>query len=74
MNAGVPMIAPDRVSSLSPSTRLARPKSVDVGLPLGVHQDIGRLQVAMEDAPLMGMMDRTCRHGHQPGRRRGSAV
>ena len=39
-----------------------------MGLHLGVHQDIGRLQIAVEDAPLVGVMDGACRHRHQPGR------
>ena len=50
-------MAPDWVSSLSPSTRLARPKSVTWGCPSRVEQDVGRLQVAVEDAALVGVVD-----------------
>ena len=44
----------------------------DVGLALLVEQDIGRLQVAVEDAALVGVMDRLGDDGDQP--RRGAGV
>ena len=52
-----------RVSSaVAASSRLARPKSVTCGWPSRVEQDVGRLQVAVEDARAGG-------RGGRPGRR-----
>ena len=44
------MMAPERVCCESPSICLARPKSVILGLPSSVKQDVGRLQVAVDNA------------------------
>ena len=65
-SAGVPRMAPVCVRPLSPSSRLARPKSVTCGWPSRVEQDVGRLEVAVEDAALVGVVDR-------PGDRRPPA-
>ena len=40
----------------------------DVRLALLVQQDVRRLQVAVEDAALVGMVDRLGDDGDQPGR------
>ena len=71
-------MAPVCVSPLSPSTRLARPKSVTCGSPLAVEQDVGRLEVAVQDAALVGVVHRpraplaTSRRA--PCRRRSRAI
>ena len=57
------------VSSASASTRLARPKSVTCGWPCVVDQDVGRLEVAVEDAPHVGVVHRLGRLGQQRARR-----
>ncbi len=38
-------------------------------LPLGTDEDVGRLDVAVEDAPLMGMVQSLGKLRHDPGRR-----
>ena len=50
------MIWPLAVSSLSVSSLLASPKSVTRGAPGCVDQDVGRLEVAMQDMVLMGVL------------------
>ena len=50
-------MAPDWVSSLSPSTLLGQAEVGDVRLALVVEQDVGRLEVAVEDAALVGVVD-----------------
>ena len=37
-------------------------------LALGIDQDIGRLEVAVQDAVLMSVVDRIADGGHQAGR------
>ena len=68
MYCGVPTTAPESVSSPSPSIRLASPKSVTCGRPSRVEQDVRRLEVAVQDAPLVGVVDRPGDRRHQPGR------
>ena len=67
MYAGVPRMAPDWVSSTSASTFLASPKSVTCGWPSVVDQDVGRLEVAVEDAAGMRVGHRLGGLGDQPG-------
>ena len=59
------MIAPDWVSSMLSSSFLASPKSVTWGLPLLVQQDVRGLQIAVQDAPRMGVMHGVGHLGHQ---------
>ena len=61
-------MAPDCVRSPSPSIRRARPKSVTCGCVALVDQDVRRLQVAMEDSALMGVVHRLRDDRDQPGR------
>ena len=69
MYDAVPMIAPDLLTSrASSSMRLARPKSVIFGVPLGRQQDVARLQVAMHHATQMGVVHRPRQRLDQPGR------
>ena len=65
------MIWPEPVSPLSPSSFLASPKSVTRGLPSLVEQDVGRLQVAVDHAALVGVFDRLGDLRHQLGRLAG---
>ena len=51
---------------------LGQPEVGDVAAALGVDQDVGRLQVAVEDAPHVGVVHRLCRFGKQ--RRRSLRV
>ena len=46
-----------RSARCRPRRRLARPKSVTCGCAVGVEQDVGRLQVAVQDAALVGVVD-----------------
>ena len=46
----------------------ARPKSMRCGWPSPVHHDVGRLQVAMDDALLVGMVQGIGDFGAQLGR------
>ena len=60
-------------AGLAPLAEGARqPEVIDVGLPLEVEQDVRGLQIAVEDAPLVGVVDCPGRLGHQtrgaPGR------
>ena len=59
------MIWPLAVSPLSPSSLLASPKSVTRGWPVGVEQDVGRLEVAVDDAVLVGVLRRPRRPADQ---------
>ena len=52
------MIWPEPVSPLSPSSFFASPKSVTRGLPALVEEDVGRLEVAVDHAVPMGILDR----------------
>ena len=61
------MIWPEPVSPLSPSSFLASPKSVTRGLPLLVEEDVGRLEVAVDHAALVGVLDRLGHLHHQLG-------
>ena len=76
----MPRIWPEPVSPLSVSSFLARPKSVTRGLPFGVEQDVGRLQVAVDHPALVGELDGFRHLHHQlgglPGQQRaiGQAV
>ena len=45
------------------ATRLARPKSVTCGWPVGVDQHVRRLQIAVQNAVLVGIMDGPRDHG-----------
>ena len=71
------MIESVRVRPLSEASDLARPKSVTLGVAVGGQQDVGRLQVAMDDALAVGLGD-AARHGFDqlggPLRRPGRAV
>ena len=58
MSCGEPSTWPVRVRSESPSSRRARPKSVMRGWSCGVNQDVGRLEVAVQNAVLVGVVDR----------------
>ena len=54
---------------------LNSPGQAEVGnvrLSLLVNQDVRRLQVAVEDTPLVGVVDRQGGRGHQP--RRGPGI
>ena len=62
------MIAPETVRPASSSIRLARPKSVTWVWPCAIQEDIGGLQVAVEDAPLVGVADRVGNFGDDPRR------
>ena len=54
-SSGVPSTAPVRGQARPPtSSRLASPKSVTFGRAVGGQQDVGRLQVAVDDAPVVG--------------------
>ena len=71
------MICRCAVSLQSASIRLARPKSVTCGLAAAIEQDVRWLQVAVEDATLVGVVhglgDRTqsaAAPRGSPGRRR----
>ncbi len=61
------MIWPEPVKPLSPSSFFARPKSVTRGIAGLVEQDVGRLQVAVDHAALMGILDRLGHLHHQRG-------
>ncbi len=54
-----------------PFNPLGQAEVADVRLPVGIDQDIRRLQVAVEDAPLVRMVNRVGRRRHQPGRSPG---
>jgi hypothetical protein len=58
----------DCVRLLSTSTHLARPKSATWGRALRVKEDIGRLEITVQDTALVGMMHRASHHRHQPCR------
>ena len=78
----MPSTAPVRVSSASASISLARPKSVTRGRTPGssgsledgdrLHQDISRLEVAVDDAPGVGMPDGLGDAARDP--RRGTGI
>ena len=53
----------------SESSRLARPKSVILGAPSAGKQDVGRLEVAMDDPGLVGDVDGPGQGAMQLGRR-----
>ena len=50
----------------SPSIRLARPKSRNVGMALVIQQDVGRFQVAVKDAALVGVVNGVGDLRHDP--------
>ena len=50
------MICPLAVKPLSDCTFLARPKSVTRGPALRIQEHIGRLEVAVDHAPLVGVV------------------
>ena len=60
------------VSELSSETRRARPKSVIWGWPSRSMQDVRGLQVAVEEALAVGVMDGRRQLGHEP--RRGPGI
>ena len=60
--AGRPQDLAVLVSASSRSRSLARPKSVILGTPSSVEQDVGRLEVAVDDPALVGEV-------HGPGER-----
>ena len=68
MYDGVPTIEPETDSEPLPSSFLASPKSVTWGWPSAIEQDVRGLQVAVQDAPLMGVVHRPRDLGHQPRR------
>ena len=47
--------------------QFGQPEISDVGFALSVEQDIGGLQIAMENAALVGVMHRTGDRCNQPG-------
>ena len=51
-------MAPDCVSLRLPLDRLRQAEVGDVRIAVRVDEDVARLEVAMQDAALMGMMDR----------------
>ena len=65
------MIAPlerDRAILAGP---LGQAKVGDVGASLAIEKDVGRLQVAVEEAAFMGVLDGTRDGRHQAGGRLG---
>ena len=52
--------------SLSPLDALGQAEVGDVRLALGVEQDVGRLEVAVQDAALVGVVDRPGHRRQQP--------
>ena len=60
-------MAPDCVSSLSPATRARQAEVGDVRVAVLVDEDVGRLQVAVEDATQVGVMYGLGQRGHEPG-------
>ena len=63
------MIWPDSVWPSSESIRLARPKSVILGTPSDGVQDVGRLEVAVDDPGLVRDVDGPGQGHQQLGRR-----
>ena len=68
----MPRIAPDCGQLAVALDPLGQAEVGDVRLALLVDQDVGRLEVAVQDAPLVGVVHRLGRLGHQP--RRGPRV
>ena len=62
----MPTIAPDGGQLAVGLDPLGQAEVGDVRLALGVEQDVGRLEVAVQDAPLVGVVHRLGRLGHQP--------
>ena len=62
-------MAPDCVGSSAALHALGQAEVGDVRLARRVEQDVGRLQVAVQDAALVGVMHRPRHRRQQPGRR-----
>ena len=54
----MPRIAPGLGQLAVPLDPLGQAEVGDVGLALGIEQDVRRLQVAVQDAALVGVVDR----------------
>ncbi len=71
MYDGVPMIAPETVNPASSFDPLGQAEVGHVGVALAIQKDIRGLQVAVQDSPLMGVVDRVGDLGDHAGGRPG---